>query len=692
MTNVADMLQARRGNRHEDQGDLRHWRTHRDENALLWLYLDKEDSSANTLDAAVLEEFSTILDGVEADRPKAVIIRSKKRAGFCVGADIAQFAEADASELGEALQRGHGILDRLEQLSLPTIAVVHGHCLGGGLELALACDLRIGLKGALEMGFPEIMLGLHPGLGGTFRLTGLINPIKAMTLMLTGKSVHNEKAKRDGLVDAMVEERHLANAVAAAVAGEIRPHRASIIDKLLGSAAVRSLAAGRMRAQAERQAPAKHYPAPSALIDLWVDYGGSRKRMQKAEIKSFAELIDSDTSKNLVRVFFLREGLKRQVSTENRIEHVHIIGAGAMGGDIAAWCALKGLRVTLSDVKKEPIAAANKTLAALCRAKHLSSAECRAAIDRLIADPDQRALSQADLVIEVAPEEAELKEKIYRAIEPQLKQGAILASNTSSLPLSQLASYLEAPERLVGIHFFNPVSKMLIVEVVTHAEVGEQTTEQALAFTAAIGKLPVAVQSYPGFLVNRALTPYLLEAMTLLDEGVDKATIDRCAVEFGMPMGPVELADQVGLDICLHVADVLEKLLDKPMAPIPDWLREKVEGGDLGKKSGQGFYEWKKGKAVKDKATSQVDSDPQMSDRLLLPLLNACVECLREGVVADAEQLDAAIIFGTGFAPFRGGPMHYAKTRGVSDIVEQLNALAEQHGERFLPDAYWKDL
>ena len=692
MINVAHMLEQRFRAQQKLPSEYQHWRLHRDDNKVLWLHLDKNDSSANTLDAAVLEELSDILDSAQKDQPRALVLRSQKAGGFCAGADIHQFADSSAEDLDDMLQRGHALFDRIEKLTIPTIAVVHGHCLGGGLELALACDLRIGLKGSLEMGFPEIQLGLHPGLGGTFRLTELIDPLQAMSMMLTGRSVYGGQALKHGLIDALVEERHVANAVSAAVDGKISRQRHSLKERAAGTAPVRRLAANRMRAQAEKQAPAVNYPAPTALINLWLDHGGNRRAMQAAEIKSFAELIKSDTSKNLVRVFLLREALKRDAAGEHPIKHVHVIGAGAMGGDIAAWCAMQGCRVTLSDVKLQPIAAALKTAAALCRSKHKSSLATRDTLDRLMPDPDQRGIALADLVIEVAPEDAELKKKIYQTIEPLLKPTAILASNTSSIPLSQLASYLQSPERLVGIHFFNPVAKMLIVEVVTHDKLSDEVHRQAMAFTAAIGKLPVAVQSYPGFLVNRALTPYLLEAMSLLDEGVDKATIDQCAIRFGMPMGPVELADQVGLDICLHVADVLQDLLDKPMAPVPNWLREKVKRGELGRKSGQGFYTWKNGKAVKKNSTSENTSDDQLADRLLLPMLNACVECYSEEVVAKPDHLDAAMIFATGFAPFRGGPMHYARTRGIDEIVATLETLVAAHGDRFTPDSGWKEL
>ncbi|MDZ7784342.1 MAG: 3-hydroxyacyl-CoA dehydrogenase NAD-binding domain-containing protein [Halioglobus sp.] len=693
--NVATFLEQRLREQQREGGEYDHWHLQRNDDGVLWLLFDKKGTGTNTLDAEVLEELGRILDNPGEKPPRAIVLRSLKRGGFCAGADIEQFSKYSEEEMAELLQQGHDILDRLEKLKQPTIAVVHGHCLGGGLELALACDRRIGLKDSLEMGFPEIQLGLHPGLGGTFRLTGLIDPVVAMTMMLTGKPAHDKQTLSRGLVDALVEERHLENAVAAAVEGRIPRQRQSLKDRLMTTGPARRLAARKMRAESEKQAPSRHYPAPCQLIDLWCEHGGDRRAMQRAEIKSFAALLDSETSRNLVRVFFLREGLKLAAKGDSDIGHVHVIGAGAMGGDIAAWCALQGYRVTLTDVDPEPIAKAVASVTDLCRDKHKSAIETRDTLDRLTPDPAGQGAAAADLIIEAVPENAELKKKIYQGVEPLMKKDAILASNTSSIPLEQLASFVEKPERLLGIHFFNPVSKMLIVEVVSHDKVDASVQERAVAFTNAIGKLPVPVHSYPGFLVNRALMPYLMESLVLLDEGVDKTRIDRVAVDFGMPMGPVELADQVGLDICLHVADVLKDLLDKPMADVPGWLRDKVEKGELGAKSGQGFYKWESGKAQKDSdgdAGQDTSSDEELTDRLLLPMLDACVECYRKDVVDELDHIDAALIFGTGFAPFRGGPMQYARTRGITDIVSTLESLREKHGERFAPDEGWKAL
>jgi 3-hydroxyacyl-CoA dehydrogenase/enoyl-CoA hydratase/3-hydroxybutyryl-CoA epimerase len=412
--------------------------------------------------------------------------------------------------------------------------------------------------------------------------------------------------------------------------------------------------------------------------------------MLAAEKTSFANLMVTPTAQNLIRVFFLREQMKKLAGGGNKIARVHVIGAGAMGGDIAAWCASQGLRVTLGDMKPEPIAGAIKRATDLFGKIMRKGTEIRDALDRLMPDLDGEGVRNADLIIEAVPEKLELKQKVYAALEPRMKPGAILATNTSSIPLQDLRSTLQRPERLVGLHFFNPVSRLQLVEVVSHDGSDPTMLKQALAFVGAIDRLPLPVKSSPGFLVNRALTPYMLEAMVMLDENIDKLTIDAAAEKFGMPMGPIELADQVGLDICLAVGDMLRSKFGDLLPPTPGWLREKVARGELGRKTGKGFYVWKDGKADKTSgSTSTAQPSEAMIDRLILPMSNVCVACLREGIVDNADMVDGAMIFGTGYAPFRGGPLNYARTRGPEDVVSTLRALAQKFGGRFTPDAGW---
>ena len=675
-----------------ESGPYRHFKLSHDGDGIAWLLFDRAGASANTLSSDVLEELDLVISALENQRPAGVVIRSAKPSGFIAGADVNEFRGAtDARVVETSIGRAHAVIDRLEALRIPTVAVIHGFCLGGGLEVALACQSRVAIDGA-RFGFPEVMLGLHPGLGGTARFTRLVNPTQAMTLMLTGRTIDARKAKSLGLVDAVTQERHVRNAVKDAVFGRLTRARPGILNSILNFTPVRGLLASRMRTEAAKSAPREHYPAPYALIDLWEKHGGDKAAMLAAEKTSFANLMVTPTAQNLIRVFFLREQMKKLAGSGNKINHVHVIGAGAMGGDIAAWCAHQDMHVTLADMKPEPIAGAIKRASDLFGKIIHKRTDARDALDRLIPDLGGEGVRNADLIIEAVSEKLELKQKVYAGLEPVMKAGAILATNTSSIPLQDLRATLQKPERLLGLHFFNPVSRLQLVEVVSHDGTDAQLLKEALAFVGAIDRLPLPVKSSPGFLVNRALTPYMLEAMVMLDEKIDKRTIDAAAEKFGMPMGPIELADQVGLDICLAVGDMLRSKFGDSLPPTPAWLRDKVANGELGRKTGKGFYTWKDGKA--DKASTggaSPESKPtdEMIDRLVLPMSNVCVACLREGIVENADVVDGAMIFGTGYAPFRGGPLNYARSRGPENVAAALRALAAKFGDRFTPDAGW---
>ena len=669
------------------QGDWHHFRLARDEGGVAWLVIDKAGSSANTLSEEVITEANDVLALLEREPPKGLVLRSAKPGGFIAGADIGEFRHmTDTVAIEARLTEANAVIDRLDRLPFPTVALIHGYCLGGGLEVALACDYRVAIEDA-RFGFPEVMLGLHPGLGGTVRLPRLINPLEAMSMMLTGRTVRAGRAKALGLVDAVVPERH----ARAAATGKLTTRGGGYLVPVLNATPARKLLAARMRKETAAKAPIANYPAPYALIDLWEKHGGDPKAMAKEEVASFARLMVTETSRNLVRVFFLREKLKGMTDGAFTGRRVHVVGAGAMGGDIAAWCAWHGLEVTLADMQTAPLGKAMGRAGDLYGKIGHRSIDIRDALDRLVPDLAGEGVRSADIVIEAVPETLELKRKVYAAIEPRMKPGAILATNTSSIPLEELRSGLARPDHLVGVHFFNPVSRMQLVEVVSHDQVSPDVLARARAFLGRIDRLPAPVKSAPGFLVNRALTPYMLEAMVLLGDGVTKReTIDAAAERFGMPMGPIELADTVGLDICLHVAETLAAGLDRPLPDVTHVLREKVAAGELGRKSGKGFYQWKDGKAVKEREVPPPTDE--MTDRLILPMLNVCVTCLREGIVADEETIDGAMIFATGFAPFRGGPFQYMRSRGIAELRQLLWQLAQRFGDHFRPDPGWNDL
>jgi 3-hydroxyacyl-CoA dehydrogenase/enoyl-CoA hydratase/3-hydroxybutyryl-CoA epimerase len=669
---------------------LKHWHWHVDVDGTAWAILDKAGESTNTLSEAVITELNTLLDEVAAANPNGLVLRSAKKNGFVAGAEISEFKDMVVeADIREKIGKGLEVLDKLEDLPFPTVALIHGFCLGGGLELALACKYRICREDS-KLGFPEVMLGLHPGLAGTWRSLRVMPPLEAMTAMLTGKNIIGKRAKRLGLVDAAVPERHFGEAVRWAIAGTLKKQAPAqdLKSKAMTFGPVRSMIAGQMEKKTAAKARRDHYPAPYAMIDLWREHGDDLKAMRSAETRSFARLMTSPTSRNLVRAFFLREKLKGYAKgADHGIGHVHVIGAGVMGGDIAAVCAKEGFKVTLQDREIKYIAPAIKRAAEYYKKRIYSDGERMAAMDRLMPDVAGDGLAKADLVIEVVPENPDIKKAVYADCEKRMKRTAILATNTSSILLEVLRDGLKAPKRFCGIHFFNPVAMMPLVEVVTHDMLDNRVQARVTAFVDAIGKLPLPVRSAPGFLVNRALIPYSIEAFLMHSEGIRAEEIDRMAEDFGMPMGPMEMADVVGLDVGMHVAEVLRRDLDPGMPESPDWLKRMVEAGNLGKKTGKGIYRWEGGKPQK----ADIDTPPNaaLTDRLMLPLLNTLADCMADGIVEDTDAADAGMIFATGFAPFRGGPLNYAEHRGVDDVIKALDSLAAQHGERFKPSKGW---
>ncbi|WP_303722764.1 3-hydroxyacyl-CoA dehydrogenase NAD-binding domain-containing protein [Malonomonas rubra] len=637
---------------------FRHWHWSLDRDEIFHLTLDRADSPQNSLSQAVLLELEEVICLLQELRPQAVVLRSGKPKSFIVGADVSEFSNfTEPAKVLPQILKAQEIFFRLEHLPMPVIAVIDGPCLGGGLELALACRYRIAVDDrATNLGFPEVQLGIHPGFGGTVRSIRQIGTLPALQMMLTGRSSNARQAKQVGLVDEAVPRRVLENAVTTFLQNP-PPRKLLPWSVRLGNLApLRPLLAWILRRKVTARANQKHYPAPYALLDLWRHYAHDSEQMYLEEARSVASLICSSTAQNLVRVFFLQSQLKSHREETALVQRVHVIGAGSMGRDIASWCALQGLQVTLQDlddkVLAEAIAAADKLFCKKLKKNNL----IRAAHDRLMADPQGLGVARADLVIEAIVEKVELKKQLFTSIEPQLRGDAILASNTSSIPLEELAKVLQNPQRFLGIHFFNPVSKMPLVEIVRAEQSAQEPLARATAFVQRIKRLPLPVKSSPGFLVNRILMPYLLAAVELVEEGNKVEDIDRAALDFGMPMGPLELADKVGIDICLSVAEVFADYFQRPVPPI---LTRMITAGKLGLKSGQGFYAYRKGKKVVRKKRHHGAAQDLLLGRLLDPLLQEAEACLAEGIVESADQVDAGMIFGTGFAPFTGGPLHY---------------------------------
>jgi 3-hydroxyacyl-CoA dehydrogenase/enoyl-CoA hydratase/3-hydroxybutyryl-CoA epimerase len=670
-------------------GEQGHWRLELDGESIAWLCIDVEGASTNTLGRAVMEELDRRLGEIERARPRAVVVWSAKGSGFIAGADIGEFTRLADSQTAYALVRsGQQVLDRLERLPCPTVAAVHGFALGGGLELALACQYRVAAEEGLALGLPEVMLGIHPGFGGTVRAPRLIGPVAALDLMLTGRTLRADKALKLGLVDRVVPKDTLKKAARELALSPPEPHRPPLAQRLLGLPGIRQIVAALTRRQVGRRARPAHYPAPYAIVSLWAAYGARGQAAYEAEARSIAGLFVTPASRNLVRVYFLQDRLKGLAGRQaRRFSSVHVVGAGVMGGDIAAWCAYRGMNVTLQDREQrfvEPaLERAREFFARRCK-RPGQAEECMA---RLQADVAGTGLAGADLVIEAIFENAQAKRELYARVEPQMKADALLATNTSSIMIEELAQDLADPGRLVGLHFFNPVAKMMLVEIIRGPATREQCASDALAFARQLDKLPLPCRSAPGFVVNRILMPYMTEAMFAAGEGVPLEVIDRAATDFGMPMGPIELADTVGLDVAMNVGRILAEAFGRKA---PTGVKTLVDAGHLGRKSGRGYYRWRDGRPVRGRSAGPAPADLQ--DRLVLQYVNEAVACLREGVIDDADLLDAGMIFGTGFAPFRGGPIQYACERGVENVVTRLTELQHIHGARFAPDPGWRSL
>jgi 3-hydroxyacyl-CoA dehydrogenase/enoyl-CoA hydratase/3-hydroxybutyryl-CoA epimerase len=671
--------------------ESKYWKVETDENNIAWVHFDTPDAAANLLSQAAIKELDDLLKELESNLPQAVIIVSDKTDSFIFGADIKEFTALSNKEQAlQFLQNGHDLMNRLEALRCPTVSMVHGICFGGGTELSLACDYFIASdEKKTKIGLPEIKLGIHPGYGGTARSIERCGPVAAMGIMLTGRALSARAARKIRLIDEAVPLRQLkAAAVHYALTAPNRK-RLPLHVRLANNPLVRPILAGQMKKQVRSKAKPEHYPAPYTLIELWQKYANDKKLMLQKEAVAVADLATTETARNLVRVFFLQESLKSQgKQTEFDVRHVHVIGGGIMGGDIASWCAIQGFSVTVQDQSPERLAQTIKRAQYSFKKKFKRDRRSiRDANDRLTADHRGDGVHRADIIIEAIFEDVDVKRELYKSLEPKMKPEAVLATNTSSIRLEDLSSCLKNPGRLVGLHFFNPVALMPLVEIIRGEQTDEVVVQQALAFGKDIGKLPLAVKSSPGFLVNRILMPYILEAVTMVDEGIPPEVIDKAATDYGMPMGPIELADTVGLDICKSVANILSQALDMPLPTNLD----SIPDDKLGKKSGEGFYRYKSGKPIRNKKASWPDTQ-EVQDRLVLRLINEAAACLREGIVDDKGLIDAGVIFGTGFAPFRGGPLEYIRSTGKEQLSARLDKLGSKLGNRFSRDSGWSEI
>ena len=649
---------------------FKHWKLETDIDNVLWLSIDRDGETTNSLSMEVLSELGTIVDDLEANPPRGLVLQSGKPGSFIVGADVREFDDYDdAEKASDGISQVHRLFNRIEALPFPKVVTIDGYCLGGGLELSLAFDYRIASNVEhTRLGFPEIKLGIYPGFGGSARSVQVAGASNAMQLMLSTRNLRPGAAKAMGLVDELVGPHGSLRWAARRAINQGRKSKPpGQLKRIQNFAPVRTLMARVMRKQVAAKANPEHYPAPYELIEAWEKYGDDPQRMMVEESERVGKLITGPTSKSLRRVFFLMERLKAiGKKSKTNVRRVHVIGAGVMGGDIAAWCVLQGMDVTLQDRELKYIEPALERAKSLFKKKLKTPDKVAGATGRLVADVEGKGISRADVIIEAIFEDVDAKRELFADIEPKAKPDAVLATNTSAIPLSEISTVLKKPERLVGIHFFNPVAKMPLVEVVYDEKTDKKQVDRGSAFCGAINRFPLPVKSSPGFLVNRVLAAYMAKAMNMhLERGIPIEILDKAAKAFGMPMGPVELADTVGLDVCMKVVTMLGGESTEKQAAL---LQQKVDAGELGRKSGKGFYTWEKGKPRRQDQDSGQYAIEEITETLMQPYFDTCESALADGIVEDADVLDAGMIFGTGFAPFRGGPLYYLKQKEHNNV------------------------
>lgn len=625
-------------------------------NGVLRIGIDKENSNTNVLSTPVLADLSDLLTTCACDSSlKTVVIISNKKIGFIAGADINEFSSFASKTDGLTyVGLGQRVARQISSLSATTIAAIHGFAFGGGLEIALACKYRIAMDGT-KLGLPEVQLGIHPGFGGTINLPKIVGVFTAMDLMLTGKTIDARQAAKMKLVDIVVPKRQFESTINGFIKNPPKLKNLPLLEHVLNFGPVRMAVSAMLNHKLKSKVSKTHYPAPYELVNLWNCTGSNDDNVSYAcEQMSVVDLAMSDTAKGLSRVFKLKEKLKAIGKEASKavdpVKHVHVIGTGVMGGDIIIWCAFKGLKVTVQDRKPENIAKlmlrANKFLSKKIKDKR----KLMLTLDNIIPDNKGCGVLKADIVIEAVVEDLNVKKKIFSEIETKLKPGAFIGTNTSSIVLEDLCKDMKDPSKLVGLHFFNPVTVMPLIEIVVGKQTSEEVKNKAVAFSSLIDRLPLTVKSHPGFLVNRVLMPYILEAVKLYSMGLDANDIDSAALDYGMPMGPLHLADVVGLDVCKHVAENLQSISN---IKIPTIIAKKIDSGELGVKTGCGFFNYKDGKS--DFKRCEVISGGEISDKLIYAMMFEAIECLKDGIVEDKDMLDAGMIFGTGYAPFTGG-------------------------------------
>lgn len=677
------------------------------EDQICALTFDRPDSAANVFDRATLDELNEHLDFVASSSDlKGLVLTSAKKNIYIAGADLHALSTASESGLREIIELGQTTFNRIANLKIPTVAAIHGAAVGGGYEIGLACDYRIASSDkSTKIGLPETQLGLLPAWGGATRLPRLIGLPKALDIILGGKTVAAKLALKLGMVDEVVPKEYvLAEAFKRIARGRaLKKRRVGAMVRASNASFVARILQKRLEPTLQKKTRGNYPAIPKALEVVTEGIRTNVTESLELERAGIVELTKTDACKNLIRVFFLQERAKKlrhaPSDKARAVKKVAVIGAGVMGAGIAQWCAAREIQVILRDIGAEPLAKGMATVTKLfedgARRHVFTRVEARAGIDRVSPSAIDVPLKNTELVIEAAIEKMDLKKKIFQRLGELAGPRTILATNTSALPISELAASAPNPERVVGIHFFNPVHRMQLVEVIVARQTSPDVVQRSVEFVQQLGKLPVVVKDSPGFLVNRILMPYLIEAGHLFENGARVEDIDEAMLEFGMPMGPLRLTDEVGVDVANHVAETIAKSFS-PRLTTPPVLEKMMKAGLLGKKSGRGFYLYsgKKGERVNDgteslrAGSSATPLDrKELQTRMVMLMINEAARCMEEKLVGEAADVDFGMIMGTGFAPFLGGPLRFADYVGIPKIVEDMKALAGRAGERFAPCA-----
>jgi 3-hydroxyacyl-CoA dehydrogenase / enoyl-CoA hydratase / 3-hydroxybutyryl-CoA epimerase len=659
------------------------------------LRLDQAESGANVFNLETLVELDWNITAIANDRIiEGVVIISEKDRIFHAGADLHALQKWSDAEVQRFIERGQEVFSHLAAIHVPKVAAIHGACLGGGFEMALACNYRIATSDRVtKIGLPETKLGILPAWGGSTRLPQLVGLTRALDIILGGKTPAAKQALRYGMIDAIAPRELLLSAALNLLKSGFPPRRRTLLRRVMPDRLLSPLIASHVRARILRETHG-HYPAVLKAAEVILARAGStEKESLEHERRAVLSLLRSDACKNLIRLFFLGERVRKSDGPKLKpVERAAVIGAGIMGSGIAQWLSSRGVRVILRDVNPQAIAAGLERIRKLFSAKRVfSDKEARDGFDRIAPTAQGVPFDHVDLVIEAAVEKMEAKKKIFAQLDEQAGNSAILlATNTSALSLAEIAGATKNPDRVVGIHFFNPVHKMQLVEVVTAPQTTPETVQRAVQFARQIGKLPVVVKDSPGFVVNRILVPYLLEAGLLFENGARAIDVDEAMLDFGMPMGPLRLIDEVGVDIAADVAATLAARFSDRLR-VPELLAKMISKGWLGRKNGRGFYNYAGKKSVPNVELNSLcrSQDAAALDRAELKLrmslliVNEAARCVEERITSGPEMVDFAMVMGTGFAPFRGGPLRYAETFGLRRSVDELDRLSAVEGPRY---------